>query len=467
MKIKFNGAARTVTGSQLLLEVNNQRLLLEFGLYQGKRAETNLENRNLPYDTKSIDAVVLTHAHIDHCGNLPNLIKHGYSGPIYTTPPTAKLSDIMLQDSGHIQEADTVYVNKKRFRHGEAPVEPLYTVEDAKLVTDYFEPVNYHQYFEPIKGVTAHLVDAGHVLGAASVVLDVEENGKTNRIWFSGDIGRHGLPLVNDPTLPKDVDYLIMECTYGDKQRPGHAVAYTELRDVVLKTIERKGKVIIPSFALGRTQELVYDLYQMISSGEIPPVPVYVDSPLAINATRIFQDFADYLDIDEREFLRKGKHPALYFDGLFYVRSVEESMSLNERKEPMIIISASGMAENGRIRHHLKNNIEDARNTILIVSWQSPETLGRRLADKERVVKIFGENYYRRAEVATINGFSAHADQNMLLEYAVSSKNSLKKLFLVHGEARSANPFMTLLEQNGIKNFVYPRKGDVFDSTLE
>jgi len=464
MRIYFNGAARTVTGSQLMLEVNDRRLLLEFGLYQGKRIDSFVENRCCLFDVQSIDSVILTHAHIDHCGNLPNLVKHGYEKPIYATPPTAKLADIMLQDSGHIQEADTVYVNKKRFRRGEPPVEPLYTLADAASVADYFEPMHYNELFEPIPGVAAHLVDAGHILGAAAVVLDIEERGRKTRLWFSGDIGRHGLPLINDPILPEDVDYLIMECTYGDKQRPGRESAYKELRDVVARTIARKGKVIIPSFALGRTQELVYNLHQMISLGEIPRIPIFVDSPLAVNTTRIFQDFADYFDFEAREFLRKGKHPALYFEGLTYVRSVEESIALNERREPMVIISASGMAETGRIRHHLKNNIEDARNTILIVSWQSPETLGRRLADQEKVVTIFGERYYRRAEVATISGFSAHADQGMLLEYArAAAGGRLKKLFLVHGEPRAADPFLALLKENGVEPAAYPMKGDVFE----
>jgi metallo-beta-lactamase family protein len=464
MKISFNGAARTVTGSQIMVEVNNRKLLLEYGLYQGKRGDSFKENQCCLFDVHSIDGVILSHAHIDHCGNLPNLIKHGYRGPIYATPPTAKLADIMLQDCGHIQEADTMYVNKKRFRHGELPVEPLYTVEDAARVADYFDPFEYRVSFEPIPGVTAQLVDAGHILGAAGIVLDIEEKGKKTRLWFSGDIGRYGLPLITDPTLPENPDFLIMECTYGDKCRPGRESAYSELREVILRTIARKGKVIVPSFALGRTQEIVYNLHQMITQKEIPRIPIFVDSPLAVNVTRVFQDNADYFDEEAREFLRKGKHPALFFEGLTYIKSVEESIALNERHEPMVIISASGMAENGRIRHHLKNNIEDARNTILIVSWQAPETLGRRLADQQQVVTIFGEQYFRRAEVVTINGFSAHADQEMLLKYARAANHSLKQLFLVHGEQRAAGPFMELLKNNGIDRVSYPEKGDVFET---
>ena len=384
MRIHFNGAARTVTGSHLRLEVNGQNMLLEFGLYQGKRLDTYVENQCCPFDINILDAVILSHAHIDHSGNLPNLVKHGYHNAIYCTPPTAKLADIMLQDAGHIQEADTEYVNKKRFRHGEPPVEPLYTLADATRVEDYFVPVRYGEPFEPVKGVTARLVDAGHILGAAAIVLDVEENGRKFRLWFSGDIGRRGLPLLNDPVMPDRPDYMIMECTYGDKQRPDSDIAYNELRQVVARTVARKGKVIIPSFAVGRTQELVYDLNQMITRHEIPSIPIFVDSPLAVNASHIFEDFADYYDEETQDFIRSGKHPALNFDGLTYTQSVEESMALNSRKEPMVIISASGMAESGRIRHHLKNNIEDGRNTILIVSWQSPETLGRRLAEQPK-----------------------------------------------------------------------------------
>ncbi|HEX7556088.1 MAG TPA: MBL fold metallo-hydrolase, partial [Leptolinea sp.] len=380
MKIHFLGAAQTVTGSKYLLEINGMRLLLECGFFQGRRADTFNNNLNLPFDPRSIDAVILSHAHIDHSGNLPNLIKKGYAGKIYTTPATSLLADIMLQDSGHIQEADVEYVNKKRARKGEPPLDPIYTQEDARQVARHFAPMEYNKEFSPIPGVTAHLVDAGHILGSAAVVLDILEEGQSYRFWFSGDIGRDKLPLLMDPVLPDQPDYLMMECTYGDKPHSDPEDAYHEFRDVVAKTIKRGGKVIIPAFAVGHTQEIVYSLNRMFSDGELRPVPVFVDSPLAVNASKIFKEHTEYFDDETQKFIHQGNHLALDYPMLTYISSVEESKKLNERHDPMIIISASGMAENGRILHHLKNNIEDPRNTVTIVGWQAPYTLGRRLA---------------------------------------------------------------------------------------
>jgi metallo-beta-lactamase family protein len=438
MIIHFNGAAQTVTGSQYLLEVNGKKLLLECGMFQGKRAETYTRNRTFQFLPAEIDAAILSHAHIDHSGNYPNLIKNGYRGKIFATPPTVKLADLMIRDSGHVQEMDVAFVNKKRARNGEPPVEPLYTEEDAARVKDFLWPVNYNQPFEVVHGVTARLVDAGHILGSAAIVLDIAENGHKFRLWFSGDIGRLKLPLMLDPVLPENVDYLIMESTYGDKPHRDPDEAYAEFRDVVKRTAARGGKVIIPAFAVGRTQELVYDLNRMISEGEIPPIPVYVDSPLAVNTTTIFREFSDYFDAETQMFIREERHPALNFPGLTYTQSVEESKALNERKGPMVIISASGMAETGRILHHLRNNIEDSHNTIVIVSWQAPNTLGRLLADRAQMVRIFGEEFHVRAEVATIGGLSAHAGQDMLMRYAAASSATLKKIFLVHGEPTSS-----------------------------
>jgi metallo-beta-lactamase family protein len=407
--------------------------------------------------------VILSHAHIDHSGNLPNLIKCGYGGPIYTTPATARLADVMLRDSGHIQEQDAQFISKKNAKRGEPPVEPLYTADDAARVVDYFQPTQYYETFIPINGVFAHMVDAGHILGAAAVVLDIEEGDRSYRFWFSGDIGRDNLPLLNDPALPVIPDYLMMECTYGDKVRDNPEAAKKEFGEVVLRTLNRGGKVIVPAFSVGRTQELVYDLNRMISDGTLPRIPVFVDSPLSVQATEIFQKFPEYFDDEARKFVVGGKHPALTFDGLTYVQSVDESKALNDRKDPMVIISASGMAENGRIRHHLANNIENPRNTILIVSWQSPETLGRRLADHDKRVRIFGEEYPVKAEVVTINGFSAHADQNMLLRYARAAKETAKKIILVHGENRSVQPFKAKLAEMGFDDVIYPILGDVLD----
>jgi metallo-beta-lactamase family protein len=463
MKITFNGAARTVTGSQYLLEINGRRLLLECGLFQGRRADTYERNQNFRFDPKSVDALILSHAHIDHSGNLPNLVKHGYCNPIYTTPATARLADIMLRDSGHIQELDAEFVNKKRAKRGEPPVEPLYTLADAGQVTQYFRPAPYEKPFSPIEGVTAHLVDAGHILGSAAIVLDIEEKGKRFRFWFSGDIGRMNLPLLKDPVLPQEPDYLMMECTYGDKPHREPAEAFQKFNEVVLRTLQRGGKVIIPAFAVGRTQELVFDLNEMITNGSLPRVPVFVDSPLAVNTTQIFSQFPELFDEETQQFIRAGKHPALSFDGLTYIRTVEESKALNDRHDPMIIISASGMAEAGRILHHLRNNIENPRNTILIVGWQAPDTLGRRLAEGQPRVKIFGEEYQRRAEVATINGLSAHAGQDLLLKYATTAKGRLKQLILIHGELDAESAFQAKLAAGNIGPILYPALFDTLE----
>lgn len=461
MRITFHGAARTVTGSQHLLEINGHRLLLECGLFQGRRKESYQRNRQLPFDPRRIDAVILSHAHIDHSGNLPNLVKDGFAGPIYATPATAHLGNLMLMDSGHVQESDAEFASKKNLKRGEPPAEPLYTLEDAAQVAQYFEPIPYHRPFEPIPGVTACFYDAGHILGSAGIALDIEENSRFSRrklrLWFSGDIGRPRLPLIRDPELPQEAQILIMECTYGDKVHRDPEQAYEELRQVVGRTIARGGKVIVPAFAVGRTQELVYDLHQMIDRGELPPVPVIVDSPLAINASQIFKAHPECFDEETEAFIRQDRHHELFgFKHLVYTRSVEESKALNDRTDPMVIISASGMAETGRILHHLKNNIENPRNTILIVSWQAPHTLGRRLADREEQVKIFGEVYQRRAEVATIGGLSAHAGQAFLLEYAQATRDTLQQLFLVHGEEAAAQALQTRLSELGIEQVVYP-----------
>jgi len=456
MKIRFHGAARTVTGSQHLLEVNGSRILLDCGLFQGRRTETYERNRNHPFNPSSIDAVILSHAHIDHSGNLPHLVQHDFSGPIFATKATADLADIMLRDSGHIQESDAMFVNKKRAKRGEPPIEPLYTIEDAELVASHFRPMEYEQTFEAAPGVTARFVEAGHILGSASVSLEIEENGRRVRLWFSGDIGRRKLPLLRDPVLPEAADYLLMESTYGDKPHRDPDAAYVEFRDVVNQTVRRGGKVIVPAFAVGRTQELVFCLNQMMQSGDVPKVPVFVDSPLAVNASDIFRKHPEVFDEETREFVSTAKHPALDFAQLTYTRSVEESKALNERKDPMVIISASGMAEAGRILHHLRNNIENPNNTVCIVSWQAPYTLGRRLADREKRIKIFGEGFTRRAEVATIGGLSAHAGQDLLVEYAKAVKNRVKKVFLVHGEEKSAMALKEKLAEKQLSQVYYP-----------
>lgn len=456
MKIHFHGAARTVTGSQYLLEINNSRLLLECGLFQGRRSETYEKNRGFKFDPSELDAVILSHAHIDHSGNLPNLVKFGYKGLIYATPPTVDLAKTMLLDSGHIQEADIQFVNKHRSRRGEPPLEPLYTIEDAEAVGEHFQPEPYGHEFTPTPGITAKLVDAGHILGSAAVVLDIQEKGRKFRLWFSGDIGRLKLPLLRDPVMPTNADYLIMECTYGDKSHHDPRQAYDELLDAITRTVQRRGKVIIPAFSVGRTQELVYMVNEMIQRGQIASLPVYVDSPLAVNASDIFRKYPEYFDSETKEFVQTYNHPALNFEKLTYTRSVAESKAINESKESAIIISASGMAEAGRILHHLRNNIENPANTILIVSWQAPHTLGRRLADRKKEANIFGLSYDVRAEIVTIGGLSAHADQDTLINYASHVKNDAKQIFLVHGEQDAADALMGKLREKGITQLVYP-----------
>lgn len=457
MIIRFEGAAQTVTGSQHLLEINGKRLLLDCGLFQGHRKEFFERNKHFTFDPATIDAVLLSHAHIDHSGNLPSLVKNGFRGPIYATPPTASLGAIMLADSAHVQESDAEYASKKNRRRGEPPVEPLYTAADAEDAAEQFYPIRYEEEFSPVPGVKVRFFDAGHILGSAGIELTLSENGSTRKLWFSGDIGRHDMPLLPEPVLPPaDVDYLIMECTYGDKPHESINEAFQELKEVVIKTVNRGGKIIIPAFAVGRTQDIVYALNEMVAHNEIPMIPVYVDSPLAVEASKIFLRYPEYFDEETRTFMIEHRHPALDFKGLTYVSSVEESKRLNDLNGPMVIISASGMAESGRILHHLRNNIENPRNTILIVGWQAPNTLGRRLADRETEVRIFGQLFERRAEVQTIGGLSAHAGQTGLLHYARQVKDHARKIFLVHGDPEVAAIFQQKLHEEGINNVEYP-----------
>ena len=456
MKINFHGAAHTVTGSQHLLEINGHRLLLDCGLYQGQRSETYARNLNFAYEPRSVDAVILSHAHIDHCGNLPNLVRRGYEGPIYAVSATVDLATIMMADSGRIQESDAEFVNKKKLKRGEAPIEPLYTESDARNAAALLKGVAYGQPFEPVPGVIARFIEAGHILGSAAVSLEIEEKGRKIRFWFSGDIGRYKLPLLRDPVLPEDVDYLLMECTYGDKPHADPSAAFEEFHEVVARTIKRGGKVIVPAFAVGRTQELVYHLNMMMYADHMTPVPVFVDSPLAVNASTVFTKHPECFDAETRWFVQQARHPALDFKMLTYVQSVEESKALNLRKDPMIIISASGMAETGRILHHLKNNVENPLNTVCIVSWQAPHTLGRRLADREKQIRIFGEPYTVKAEIATIGGLSGHAGQDLLTKYALNTRNSVKKVFLVHGEELPAAMLTQKLMEQNLRDVYYP-----------
>ncbi len=465
MKIQFFGAVRTVTGSMHLLTVNGSRLLLDCGLFQGKRKESHERNKTLPFDAHTIDALILSHAHIDHSGNIPSLVKNGFEGNIYTTPASRDLCSAMLRDSGHIQEYDAYYVNKKRARKGLEPIEPLYTVEDAANSLRYFVSINYDRPLPVAPGVTLTFRDAGHILGSAVIVLDVQEGGGKSRLVFSGDLGRKGMPILKDPRPVEDVDHLIIESTYGDRLHDPIDTTDGELRAVIVDTYRKGGKVIVPAFSVGRTQELVYALHRLTEAKKIPELPIFVDSPLSVNVTEIFRLHPECYDQEVQQFLAAAdQRDPFGFHRLTYVREVEQSKELNFMREPAIIISASGMCEAGRILHHLKNNIEDSRNTVLIVGWQAPYTLGRRLVERQAVVKIFGEEYRLKARVKTINGFSAHADREELLDYAQQLGTSrLKSVFVVHGEEASSLALADGLQSLGVGQAIVPRLGEEFE----
>ncbi|MBZ0303289.1 MAG: MBL fold metallo-hydrolase [Anaerolineae bacterium] len=442
MRITFFGAARTVTGSQHLVEVNGQRILLDCGLYQGRRADARERNLNLPFDARSVNVMVLSHAHIDHSGNIPNLVKSGYRGEIICTYATRDLCATMLLDSAHIQERDIEYVNKRRRKRGEEPVEPIYTRRDALDSLHSFTSQSYNRSRNIAPGVTLTLLDAGHMLGSAIVVLDVEDRDSHSdvRLVFSGDLGRKGIPIIRDPQTVESADVLIMESTYGNRLHPPYPDANKELERIINETYQRGGKVIVPAFAVGRTQQLVYTLNQLARAGDIPKLPIYVDSPLAIDATAIFRLHPEVYDAEILDFMMgdDGRRDPFDFGDLIYTRQVEDSKKLNFLRDPAIIISASGMAETGRILHHLKNNIEDPKNTILIVGWQAENTLGRKLVDKEPVVRIFGEPYQNKAHCEVINGFSGHADHDELLDWVGAMRDKPRRTFLVHGEEEAA-----------------------------
>ncbi|HSJ52367.1 MAG TPA: MBL fold metallo-hydrolase [Anaerolineae bacterium] len=465
MEIQFLGAARTVTGSMHLLRVNGSQILLDCGLFQGRREESRERNKKLPFEPGGIDVLALSHAHIDHSGNIPTLVKEGFKGSILTTSPTRDLCSAMLRDAGHIQEEDAEYVNKKRDRQGLPPVEPLYTVEDATQSLTHFVSVSYGRPMSLAPGVTVTFCDAGHILGSSVVVLDVEETGSKKRILFSGDLGRKGVPILRDPQVVEGVDYLIIESTYGDRLHDPVELMDEELREVILSTYRQGGKVIVPAFAVGRTQDLVYALHRLVRAQRLPDLPIYVDSPLAVNVTEVFRLHPECYDQETRTFMEAGNGLDPFgFGRLNYVRSVEQSKDLNFLREPAIIISASGMAEAGRILHHLKNNVEDARNTVLIVGWQAPHTLGRRLVERQPVVKIFGEEYQLKARVKTLNGFSAHADRKELLDYVRQlGPGRLQGAFVVHGEEASSLALAEGLRDMGIGRAVVPRPAEKFE----
>lgn len=433
MHIQFCGAARTTTGSMYLITVNGRKFLLECGLFQGHRDEAIERNCCFPFNPKEIDAVVLSHAHMDHAGNLPNLCKQGFRGNIHCTFATRDLASIMLVDSAHIQEDDAAFVSKQRAKQGLPPVKPLYTMADAEKSLEQFVSVNYERPFQVVDGVTVTFRDAGHILGSAQVILDVREGGRKFRYLFSGDVGRGKDEILRDPQPVEDVDFLQIESTYGGRTHALATDADDAVRKLLVETLDRGGKVIIPAFSVGRTQQIVYVLHQLTLAGKLTRVPIYVDSPLSVNATEIYRLHPECFNESINKFLHEKANP-FGMENLTYIREVEHSKKLNDLHEPMIIISASGMAEGGRIRHHLKNNIGDPKNLILFIGYCAENTLGAQIVAEKNPVNIFGLPHEVRAQVASIDSYSGHADKNELRAYVQRISGNLKKIICIHGE---------------------------------
>jgi metallo-beta-lactamase family protein len=469
MKITFWGAVGTVTGSMHEVRVNGTRFILDCGLYQGRRKEARERNSSLPFHGDAIHAVVLSHAHVDHSGNLPTLVKNGFRGPIYATPATADLCVPMLRDSAHIQEKDAQFVAKRWNRRRaldptatDGVVPPLYSIEDAEATLPLFHPVTPGAAQDIGPGASYRTINAGHMLGSTAVIVTERAGAKEIHLGFSGDLGRPGLPILKDPEKLLPVDYLLLESTYGGRLHKDDEIVANKLANIVSRTAGRGGKIIVPAFAVGRTQQLVLLLHELFDAGRIPRIPIFVDSPLAVETTEVFRKHTELYDSETREFLDKGEDP-FGFKRLRYIRDVSESKALNDLRGPFIIISASGMCEAGRILHHLRNNIENPRNTILITGFQAENTLGRKLVDKLPEVSVFGDPMRVRAEVETLNELSGHADQRELLEWIKPVATKLKRLFLVHGEpAQSTALAQAIKDRYGIDP-VLPTRGQSFD----
>ncbi len=481
MKITFLGATKTVTGSNFLVEGAGKRFLIDCGLHQGRMEEELLNDKPFEYDVNSIDFMLLTHAHIDHSGRIPKLYKDGYRNPIYATKATCDLCEIMLPDSGHIQETENEIKNKKRKRAGVRQLlEPLYTARDAIDCMEVFKGVNYDEIIDITPEIQVRFNDAGHMLGSSIIEVWITENGKQEKIVFSGDLGNNDIPLLASPTMIESADYLIMESTYGSRIHLRNDDKASLFLNIVSETINNGGTVVIPSFAVGRTQEILYELNKIKDQHKddeefqkkfetLMNIPVYVDSPLAVSATEVFKKNMDLFDDEIKEFISRGDNP-LEFNGLHFTRSVEESKALNESDEPCIIISASGMCDVGRIKHHLKHNIWNPLSTILFVGYQAPGTLGRRIVDGQEKVKILGEEFAVKARIEYIEGFSGHADQNGLISFVASFNTKMPKhIFLVHGEEDSQEVLKDkLIEQTGV-DVTIPSYGEEYtlDDNLE
>jgi metallo-beta-lactamase family protein len=464
IELEFWGAAQTVTGTMHLVHAGGKRILLDCGMYQGHRDEAFERNSKFPFDPAAIDAVVLSHAHIDHSGNLPGLVRQGFSGPIYCTGATRDLCEVMLRDSAFIQIKDVEFVNKRHAKKHLPLVEPLYTEEDVDNTIPLLQGVPYGTRFEVTDGVECRFEDAGHILGSASLSLHLKTNGTSAGLVFTGDLGRPHLPILRDPVLIADesTEYLITESTYGGRVHAPVAEMGDQLLAPLLRAIDRKAKIVIPAFSVGRTQELVFMLHNLSVAGKIPHIPVFVDSPLSVNVTAVFRKHPECFDEETLAVINSAENNDPFgFDRLTYIRTLDESKALNDRSGPFIVISASGMCEAGRIVHHLANTISDPNNMIMIVGYQAENTLGKRLVMKEPVVNIFGEPHDLRAEVVVLNSFSAHADRNELLSYMNRfPRKPLKKSFVVHGDPDQTELFAGALREQGFGDVMVPARGN-------
>lgn len=464
MKIRFCGGAQNVTGSQFLVSVSGSNILIDCGLFQGRRQESYERNENFLYDPSSVDAVVITHAHMDHSGNVPNLIKQGYRGSIYVTDATVELCKIMLRDSAYLQERDIHWVNKIRAKRREPPMHVLYNSREAEAAMEQFVSQQYGRPFNVAPGVTARFRNAGHILGSSGISLEVAEGRNRRHVGFAVDVGRVNVPMEPDPDKLRNLDALVMESTYGNRLHATFEEVDDELAKIVRAVAETGGKVIIPSFAVGRTQLLVYILHQLFNQHRIPEIPVFVDSPMAAKATEVYRRHVESLDREAaRTFLRDHQDP-FGFGRLKYITEVKESKELNGLAYPHIIISSSGMCEGGRILHHLRNNIGDKRNLVLFVGYAARNTLARRLADGHETVRIFGEEHRVRCRVKVMEGFSAHADRRGLLDYVkMTPPDMLKHVFLVHGEEDQALPLLDGIRSMGYQNVSYPALAETIE----
>ncbi|MBN1984384.1 MAG: MBL fold metallo-hydrolase, partial [Chitinivibrionales bacterium] len=453
---------RTVTGSQLLITSNNKNILLDCGLFQGRRQEAYEKNTSFCFDPKTIDVLLLSHSHMDHSGNIPSLVKRGFNGSIFATPATVDLCKIMLKDSAYLQQRDVEWVNKLRAQKNERPIDPLYTIEDVEASLNKFVDIAYDKSFSIAENITACFIDSGHVLGSASIVLEIEENNTVHRIGYTGDIGRPNMPIIRDPNQIRDVDYLIMESTYGNKLHAPFTDIEETVAELVVKTSKTGGKILIPAFAVGRTQLIVYILHKLFNQNRIPELPIYVDSPLALQATEVYRHHLQLLDRQTKRIFLDHNEDPFGFRRLKYIETVEESKRLNSLAYPHIIISASGMAEGGRILHHLANNISNRKTVVLFVGYAAENTLARKIMDGEKKIKIFGEPHMVKCKIMCLDAFSAHADRRELLNYvALNSPEHLKKIFLIHGELDHCEALRNGLASNGYRAVVIPREGEV------